>query len=112
MLCHRLSYWKTTLTGLCFCVVLGGVASYWLFTGDIRVPGLEKPFLSPAGLYWGPIVLLGLASLFCLMVALGGILCLRADSRQLASCLDVRADTDSGAFSLPKPFPDNESRQH
>lgn len=104
---HRYSYWKTTLTSLFVSAALG-VTACWLANGDIRVLGHR--LLGSAILYWIVIMLLSLVSLFSLMVALGGILCLRDDSRELARCLNVVADANSEPFFLPKPVPDHEDK--
>ena len=70
----RRSYWKTVVSAFLFSVVLMTIAGVLVFA----IPSIS---LSPVvtGISVTAAVLFALASVFCLLIAAGGLICLRRD---------------------------------
>jgi hypothetical protein len=79
---HRISFWKTTLASLGAFVFTMVLAGYWLIAGEIRLPAIAWSLTRPAFFYWALTVLVVVFSLFCLMLAVAGFICLNGDAQQ------------------------------
>jgi hypothetical protein len=78
----RASYWKTTLASLGAFLFVIVLALYWLVAGEIRLPALEWSLTRVAFFYWPLMVLIVVFALFCLLIGVGGFVCLHEDSRE------------------------------
>lgn len=70
----RLSYWKTVVPALLFSVVLMAIAGILVFTTPATRFSSVVSWISLTAA-----VLFVLASVFCLLIAAGGLICLRRD---------------------------------
>ena len=85
MTTHRDSYKKTTVLALGAGTILGIGAGGLILTQALDIPGLGVPAVLPPWLAWVSGALLLGATLFCLTVALGGILALHYDAKGRAT---------------------------
>lgn len=79
---YRKSYWKTTLASFFFSLLAGVSVAVWTAAGDTLLQMLVLPRFGKSILSWAVFCLLGLISLAGLMVGVGGVFCLHADSQE------------------------------
>ena len=82
---HRVSYKKTIILALGAGTIMGVGTGGLILTQALRTQGLGLPAVLPSWLAWAGGVLCFGATLFCLAVAIGGILALYYDAKGRAT---------------------------